>query len=245
MKILTRAWWNAEVGGGEAAPPQPVEPDPWAEWQAEAQRRARRKPSAFSISVTGAAAKFASKLRARRPRFQHPRRRRYQRRGRYILSARQRTLVMLILLGAAAAFVQFVVSPRPPPGADRSWASWRSIGSSGDFGPCRWIFRQNCVVDGDTIRYAGQKIRLADIDAPEISSPQCASEAALGQRAKQRLVALINAGPFEVVPAGGHDIDRYGRQLRIIRRDGRSLGDILVAEGLARRWSGARRSWCG
>ena len=128
---------------------------------------------------------------------------------------------------------------------DRSWASWRSIGSSGDFGPCRWIFRQNCVVDGDTIRYAGQKIRLADIDAPEISSPQCASEAALGQRAKERLIALINVGPFEIVSGGGTDTDRYGRRLRVIQRNGRSFGDILVAEGLARRWNGARRSWCG
>jgi hypothetical protein len=31
----------------------------------------------------------------------------------------------------------------------------------------------------------------------------------------------------------------------LVRRDGRSLGERLVAEGLARRWDGARRSWCG
>jgi endonuclease YncB( thermonuclease family) len=37
----------------------------------------------------------------------------------------------------------------------------------------------------------------------------------------------------------------YGRKLRILVRNGRSLGDTLVAEGLARRWDGARRSWCG
>jgi endonuclease YncB( thermonuclease family) len=37
----------------------------------------------------------------------------------------------------------------------------------------------------------------------------------------------------------------YGRKLRVISRNGRSVADALVAEGLARRWDGARRSWCG
>jgi micrococcal nuclease len=104
--------------------------------------------------------------------------------------------------------------------------------------------QSNCVVDGDTIWYGGVKIRLADIDTPEVFSPKCASEAALGRRATERLLALLNAGPFEVVPIE-RDADRYGRKLRILERHGRSLGDILIAEGLARRWDGARRSWCG
>jgi hypothetical protein len=94
----------------------------------------------------------------------------------------------------------------------------------------RWV-QQTCVIDGDTIRYGGVKIRLSDIDTPEISSPKCASEAALGHRAKERLVALMNAGPFEVVQRGSRDEDRYGRKLRVIERAGRSLGETLVAEG--------------
>jgi len=109
---------------------------------------------------------------------------------------------------------------------------------------CAQARAPNCVIDGDTIRYRGTKIRLEDIDAPEVFSPRCASEAALGRQATQRLLALINAGPFEVV-AGGRDEDRYGRKLRVLARGGRSLGATLVAEGLARRWDGARRSWCG
>ena len=40
------------------------------------------------------------------------------------------------------------------------------------------------------------------------------------------------------------DQDQYGRDLRIITRDGQSLGDTLVAEGLAERWQGYRRDWC-
>jgi endonuclease YncB( thermonuclease family) len=116
---------------------------------------------------------------------------------------------------------------------------------SGHFGNCSRTNQQTCVVDGDTIQYRGLKIRLADIDTPEVSQPQCASEAALGRQATQRLVQLMNVGPFELVHKRGPDEDRYGRKLRVIERDGRSVGDTLIAEGLARRWDGARRSWCG
>ena len=118
------------------------------------------------------------------------------------------------------------------------------IAEAGSFRLCAERRQANCVVDGDTIRYGGVKIRLADIDTPEVFSPKCASEAALGQRATERLLELLNAGPIELV-AIGRDSDRYGRKLRVIERHGRSLGATLVAEGLARRWDGARRSWCG
>ncbi|MFO1152053.1 MAG: thermonuclease family protein [Rhodospirillales bacterium] len=116
--------------------------------------------------------------------------------------------------------------------------------ASGNFPLCEGGFRHDCVVDGDTIWYGGTKIRLADIDAPEVPNPKCASEAALGRQATERLVELMNEGPFEVTPASGRDEDGYGRKLRVIERRGRSLGDILVAEGLARPWDGGRRSWC-
>jgi len=109
---------------------------------------------------------------------------------------------------------------------------------------CATSPRVNCVVDGDTIWFGGQKIRIEDIDTPEISNPKCDYEEALGQRAKRRLLELLNAGAFQVVYTGGRDKDRYGRLLRVIERDGQSLGDILIAEGLARRWDGAQRSWC-
>lgn len=120
----------------------------------------------------------------------------------------------------------------------------RPAGGRGGFALCAGSHAQNCVIDGDTIRYGGVKIRLADIDTPEVFSPKCASEAALGERATERLLALLNAGPIALAPIG-RDTDRYGRKLRIVERHGRSLGDTLVAEGLARRWDGRRRSWCG
>jgi endonuclease YncB( thermonuclease family) len=100
------------------------------------------------------------------------------------------------------------------------------------------------VVDGDTIKYAGLKIRLEDIDAPETYQYKCDAELTLGKRATYRLLELINSGPFELVNRGRRDEDRYGRKLRTIEIGGRSLGDVLVAEGLGRRWDGRRHGWC-
>lgn len=112
-----------------------------------------------------------------------------------------------------------------------------------DFTICHTGGGTNCVVDGDTVWIDGVKIRVADIDAPETHPPRCASEADLGDRATRRLAALMSAGPFEL-RAVDRDEDRYGRKLRVITRNGRSLGDQLVIEGLARTWEGRRRPWC-
>ena len=101
----------------------------------------------------------------------------------------------------------------------------------------------NCIIDGDTFRYRGDIIRIADIDTPEVRNYGCAAEKTRGDAATRRLLALLNAGPF-TLGAYPRDRDQYGRLLRIITRDGRSLGMTLVAEGLARKWDGARRGWC-
>ncbi|WP_404402225.1 thermonuclease family protein [Pelagibacterium halotolerans] len=101
-----------------------------------------------------------------------------------------------------------------------------------------------CVTDGDTIKIDGIRIRVADIDTPEVFSYQCPEELALGQAATRRMLELVNAGGFEMTMWDHRDADRYGRKLRVLMRDGQSLGMTLVAEGLARPWDGARRGWC-
>ena len=105
--------------------------------------------------------------------------------------------------------------------------------------------RNTCVVDGDTFWLQGEKVRIADINAPETHSAQCPIEQQLGDRATTRLIALLNAGPFDLAAYGSRDRDRYGRLLRVVTRRGRSLGGELVAEGLAETWKGRRSSWCG
>ena len=100
------------------------------------------------------------------------------------------------------------------------------------------------VIDGDTFDYAGMRVRVADIDTPELRG-RCDYEIALARQATRRMEVLLTAGPFELdrLP-GGRDEDRYGRKLRIVTRGGQSLGDQLVVEGLARTWSGRREPWC-
>lgn len=111
------------------------------------------------------------------------------------------------------------------------------------FGLCHSGGGTNCVVDGDTFWMDGERVRIADIDAPETHPPRCPDEARLGDAATQRLQALLNQGSLTLEPAD-RDTDRYGRKLRIVTRGGVSLGDQLVAEGLARQWTGRRRPWC-
>ncbi|PZU58917.1 MAG: nuclease [Sphingobium sp.] len=115
--------------------------------------------------------------------------------------------------------------------------------SSARFGLCHTGGGTNCVVDGDTFWFAGVKYRIADIDTPETHGPHCAEEAALGARATERLQSLLNAGPFTLASVD-RDTDRYGRKLRVVTRDGASLGGTLVDEGLAREWGGRREPWC-
>jgi len=98
-------------------------------------------------------------------------------------------------------------------------------------------------VDGDTFWFRGEKIRIADIDTPELSPPRCKRERELGLVAKERLLEILNSGRLSFKTTAKQE-DRFGRKLRIVYLERRSVGDILVAEGLARKWEGSRRSWC-
>lgn len=111
------------------------------------------------------------------------------------------------------------------------------------FGFCHSGGGTDCVVDGDTFWMDGTKIRVSDIDAPETHPSRCPEEARLGSAATRRLQALLSAGPV-TLEIGDRATDRYGRALRIVTRGGKSLGEQLVSEGLARRWTGRRQPWC-
>lgn len=114
---------------------------------------------------------------------------------------------------------------------------------SAHFGLCSTGGGRDCVVDGDTFWFAGEKYRIADIDTPETHPSRCAEEARLGAAATRRLWDWLNAGAFRLETVE-RDSDRYGRKLRVVTRGGESAGSVLVAEGLARRWEGHRRPWC-
>ncbi|MGB3754706.1 MAG: hypothetical protein WA954_12530 [Parerythrobacter sp.] len=63
----------------------------------------------------------------------------------------------------------------------------------------------------------------------------------MGNLATRRMQALLNEGAFTLTrPANTPNRDRYDRLRRVAERDGRSLGDLLLAEV----WSGDRIAWC-
>jgi endonuclease YncB( thermonuclease family) len=107
-----------------------------------------------------------------------------------------------------------------------------------------------CVVDGDTFRLGERRVRIIGIDAPETHPPRCAEEARLGEQATAKLRELLNAGPFEMVAPVYGQRDRYGRELRTVRRTlagggTQSSAEAMRESGLARRYLGGLRSgWC-
>src|SRR3546814_2172556 len=51
--------------------------------------------------------------------------------------------------------------------------------------------RRTCVVDGDTFWLEGEKIRIADIDTPEISEPKCDAEYQRSEEHTSELQSLM------------------------------------------------------
>jgi micrococcal nuclease len=143
-------------------------------------------------------------------------------------------MARVLLLAFGIVLSATIASARPAAEPDRESARFETCGRGE---------RINCVVDGDTFWYAGEKIRVADINTPEVSEPQCAREAQLGAAATARLQALLNEGAF-TLGSVGRDRDPYGRLLRTVTRDGTSVGAVLVREGLAEEWRGRRSGWC-
>ncbi len=165
------------------------------------------------------------------------------RRGRGFWRHPVQPLSLIVAVAAIAYAGSYIVAPEDfLATAPRT----QTIGApiSAHFELCGAGTRVTCVVDGDTVWIKGDKIRIADIDTPEVFSPKCAAERQRGEEATRRLQQLLNAGPIELARYDSRDTDVYDRTLRVIQRDGQSLGAVLVAEGLARRWDGARRGWC-
>jgi len=101
-----------------------------------------------------------------------------------------------------------------------------------------------CVIDGDMIKLGDRTIRIVGIDAPELVKPRCPEEAALARRSADRLLVLLNEGPFDMVAHRLQRMDRRGRDLMVLERGGKSIGGQLIDEGLAKRYFGAKRNWC-
>ena len=114
-------------------------------------------------------------------------------------------------------------------------------------GECLADGRDICVIDGDTFTVRSERIRLANIDAPEIGHPKCDAERRLGLMARKRLGVLLGSGEVEIKrgdPKSGRMKDRYSRTLATVYINGKDVGEALIGEELARAWGGKREPWC-
>ncbi|WP_421847958.1 thermonuclease family protein [Novosphingobium sp.] len=106
------------------------------------------------------------------------------------------------------------------------------------------------VHDGDTIRCGAERIRIADIDAPELpGSPRCEPtrirelayshnpawcDYQRGEQARAALADFLRTGPVMIRRLG---FDHYGRTLALVSVNSRDAGAYLLRAGLARRWN--------
>ena len=121
-------------------------------------------------------------------------------------------------------------------------ASW--IVSAGPIAQAEQISPSDIhVIDGDTIHVHHQKpdVRLVGFNAPETRRAQCEAERELGAKATRRVRELVRNGnlDFEFVTCSCREgteetpACNYGRRCGMLKTDGRDVGGILIAEGLA------------
>lgn len=109
------------------------------------------------------------------------------------------------------------------------------------------------IVDGDTFS-AGVKlqddttvsvrVRLRNVDTPELHG-ECIDEIVAANVAKNRLEELLPVGT--TVELKNVKDDKYlGRiDANVVDSRGRDVGNMLIRDGLGRRYSGGKRqSWC-
>ncbi|NRA69371.1 MAG: thermonuclease family protein [Gammaproteobacteria bacterium] len=95
----------------------------------------------------------------------------------------------------------------------------------------------NKVYDGDGLKV---KMRLAHIDAPEIEG-KCEYEKELAEQARDYTQAFVKYDNITIKVIG---TGRYGRPIIEVRSSQGYLNQLLVDNGLARKYNGKRRSWC-
>lgn len=98
------------------------------------------------------------------------------------------------------------------------------------------------VHDGDSIRCGSERVRIANIDAPELpGSPKCEDrrrsyawcDYRAGEAARVALLRFLSQGRVLIERQG---TDPYGRTLATVSVGGVDAGEYLIAQGLARRW---------
>lgn len=79
-------------------------------------------------------------------------------------------------------------------------------------------------IDGDTIRYGIERIRIRGLNAPELTEPG-------GREALERLSQVLREGTIRIVP---HGKDVYDRTIADVFVNGQNVVEILGFERFTR-----------
>jgi endonuclease YncB( thermonuclease family) len=140
---------------------------------------------------------------------------------------------VVVGLVAVAAVVTMLTFDRPHVGGDAASGQGSFIGG------------RPTVIDGDTVHWQGRIVRLVGFDTPETGDrARCQSERAKADSATARLRELVTSGSVKLelvrcaCPPGteGTNACNFGRSCGVLTVNGRDAGQILITEGLARRY---------
>lgn len=171
-------------------------------------------------------------------------------------TARDMVWVMVAIFGVLAALGGMFDSSGPS-------SPERMVSATPTSSPSVYGARDFSITDGDTVQLygAGKGTRLVGFNTPETYEPWCDQELALGRQATGRLRDLVSTASqveLRLVACAcapgtqGTSECNFGRSCGVLTVDGRDVGKILIAEGLAVRFQCGRtscpplpRPWCG
>lgn len=151
------------------------------------------------------------------------------------------TALFMALLGGAAAILAV--------GPQLLWSQPQSQ-HGGDFGgivintsfdACSGSARAAaCVLSPREFSYGNRTYHLSDIRTPDGQFPACDAEQQLAGKAQRTFIGILNGGAFESLP----DPSDSDPAARILMRDGVSIGQIMIAKGVAQPWAPKPYNWC-
>ena len=109
-----------------------------------------------------------------------------------------------------------------------------------EFQQCYSSDGANCVIDGDTIYVAGEKLAIAGIVAPRIQGARCEDERNQGITAAVQLADLLNSGKVTVGPLVREPDGQVRNKVEV---GGNDLATAMIGTGMARDY-GNSAGWC-
>jgi endonuclease YncB( thermonuclease family) len=107
----------------------------------------------------------------------------------------------------------------------------------------------NRVEDGERVVVKGHKLRLHQVDAPEVAEAKCDAERAAGELTIERLQGEFLAAKELEFQKTGMACLQFMWCDAFVKADGNDVGDMLIAEGLAVRSTSTEakldaHDWC-